>query len=84
MSDPNIVVSSLKPSRDGEAVLRLYEASGRPAAGVSVTLRPRIAAARMANLLEDPGPAINADGHALRLDFTPFEIKTIRLRLMAE
>ena len=39
---------------DGVAVLRVYEAAGRPAAGVTVKLRAKVASARIVNLLEDP------------------------------
>ena len=55
VSDPNVVVSSLKPTRDGDMALRIYEASGRPAAGVAIKLRARVLAAHEANLMEDQG-----------------------------
>ena len=38
VSNPNVVVSSLKPSREGDVALRVYEASGRPAPGVTIKL----------------------------------------------
>src|SRR5262249_47842116 len=46
VSHPNIVVSALKPGRDGKIILRLYEASGRPAARVKLTLRPKVLSVR--------------------------------------
>ena len=39
--------------------------------------------AREANLLEDAGADVKTEGNTVRLDLTPFEIKTIRLRLGA-
>jgi alpha-mannosidase len=83
VSSPDVVVSSLKPTRDGEVALRVYEAAGRPAQGVTIKLRARVLSARDANLLEDAGADLKTEGDGLRLDLTPFEIKTIRLRLGA-
>ena len=84
VSSPDVVVSSLKPSRDGDiAVLRVYEASGRAATGVTIKLNAKILSAREANLLEDAGDEIRTDGDSVRFDLRPFEIKTIRLRLAA-
>jgi alpha-mannosidase len=83
VSNPDVVVSSLKPTRSGDVALRFYEASGRPASGVSIKLRARVLSARDANLLEDSGPELNIEGNAVRFDLKPFEIKTIRLRLGA-
>ncbi len=83
ISSPDVVVSSLKPSRDGDVALRVYEASGRVSAGVAVKLRAKILAARQANLMEDAGAEMKTDGESVRFDLRPFEIKTIRLRLGA-
>jgi len=81
VSNPNVVVSSLKPSRDGDVALRVYEAAGRPAAGVTVKLRAKLLSAREANLLEDAGGDLKTEGDAVQFDLHPFEIKTMRLRL---
>ena len=81
VSDPNVIVSSLKPTRDGDMALRIYEASGRPAAGVAIKLRARVLAAHEANLMEDQGAPLKTVDDGIRLDLGPFEIKTIRLRL---
>ena len=83
VSSADVVVSSLKPSRDGDVALRVYEASGRGASGVTVTLSARILAAREANLIEDAGAEIKVEGNSVKFDLHPFEIKTIRLRLGA-
>ena len=83
VSSPDVVVSALSPGRDGDAVLRVYEATGRPAPGVSVKLNAPVASAHAANLLEDAGQALAVEGNAVRFDLRPFEIKTVRLRLGA-
>ena len=41
VSSPNVVVSALKPGRDGTAVLRVYEAAGQAAPGVKIALQRR-------------------------------------------
>jgi alpha-mannosidase len=81
VSNPNVVVSSLKPARGDEVVLRVYEAAGQPATGVSVRLRARLLSAREANLLEDVGSQLKTEGNSVQFDLHPFEIKTMRLRL---
>jgi alpha-mannosidase len=81
VSNPNVVVSSLKPTQDGEVALRVYEAAGRPAPAMTIKLRARVLLAREANLLEDAGSDVKTEGDTIRLDLKPFEIRTIRLRL---
>ncbi len=77
---PNIVVSAMKPGAGGAAVLRLYEAEGR-STNAKLRLTPQIVTAEEVNLMEDPGRKLAATGNTLRLDFRPFEIKTIKLQL---
>jgi alpha-mannosidase len=84
VSSPHVVVSALKPARDGAAVLRVYEAAGQPAGGVKISLHAKVASARMANLLEDPEGELKVEGDTVTVDFRPFEIKTIRLRLVQD
>jgi alpha-mannosidase len=76
----SVVVSAMKPGADGAAVLRLYEAEGRPTSA-TIRLTPQIVGAEEVNLMEDPGRKLAAAGNALQLDFRPFEIKTIKLQL---
>jgi alpha-mannosidase len=80
VSSPNVVVSALKPGRAGTTILRLYEATGRPAAGVKIVFKARVGDARSANLLEDPEGELKVDDNAAMLDFRPYQIRTIRLR----
>jgi alpha-mannosidase len=84
VSDSNVVVSAVKPSKDGDVALRVYEASGRPAPGVTIKLAATVQSVREANLLEDAGTELKAEANTVRFDLTPFEIKTIRLRLGAQ
>jgi alpha-mannosidase len=81
VSSPNVVVSALKPARDGATVLRVYEATGQPATGVKIRLRAKVARARTANLLEDPESVLKVEGDAVSVDLRPFQIQTIRLLL---
>lgn len=83
VSNPNVVVSALKPTRDGDAVLRVYEAAGQRAAGVKIKLNVKLVSARTANLLEDPETELKLEGDSVAIDLRPFQIRTIRLRLDA-
>lgn len=80
VSHDHVALSSLTPGRDGTVVVRLYEAAGLAARGVTVRLAAGVTGAEEVNLLEDPGaPVAVVDGDAVRVDFRPFEIKTLRL-----
>jgi alpha-mannosidase len=81
ISSPNVVVSALKPGRDGTVVLRVYEATGQPALGVTIALRARVVSARAANLLEDPERDLPVNHGVVSFDLNPFQIRTIQLRL---
>jgi alpha-mannosidase len=81
VSAPNVVVSAVKLSHDGDTVVRVYEAAGRPATGVSMRFSARIVAAEEANLLEDGEGQATVEGNTLHLDLAPFEIRTFKLRL---
>jgi alpha-mannosidase len=83
VSNPNVVVSTLKPGRDGSAVLRVYEAGGQSTPGVKITLHAQVDSAFEANLIEQPGGKLNVQDNALKFDLGPFEIKTFQLRLGA-
>lgn len=76
-----VVVSTLKGGTDGSAVLRVYEATGQPANGVSIRLSAQVQRAEEINLLEDPGQPLDVQEDTVRLNLKPFEIKTIRLEL---
>lgn len=74
--NPAVIVETLKPAENGNGVIvRLYESLGRPAVTALRTELPH-AAAHETNLMELPLGPIDLD----RLEFTPFEIKTIHLQ----
>jgi alpha-mannosidase len=81
IAHPQVVVSAVKPGPEGSTILRIYEATGRPAQGVSIRLAAPVSAAEEVNLMEDPGRKLDAPGGAFQVDFRPFEIKTFRLVL---
>ena len=81
IGNPNVVVSSLKPTAGGDVAVRIYESSGRPAPAVAIKFRAKVESAHESNLIEDPGTPLSAARDTVRLDLGPFEIKTIRLRL---
>ena len=64
VSSPNVVVSALKPGRDGTAVLRVYEATGRPAPDLKIAFNARVARGALG---QSPGrPRGRAEGREQR------------------
>jgi alpha-mannosidase len=80
ISSEHVVLSALKPSRDGDVAVRVYEASGQPARGARMHFAAALASAREANLIEDPGGDIPVRGNSISFDLRPYEIKTFRFR----
>jgi alpha-mannosidase len=81
ISSPNVVVSSLKPTKSGEIALRVYEATGRTDTRVVLKFRKQVTSAHESNLLEDPGRELTVKDESISFDLRPFEIKTICLRV---
>lgn len=81
VSAPNVIVSAFKPSRDGTAVVRFYEAAGKPAPGVTIRFNTKLAEAFESSLLEDTQGKLDQVQDTIRLDFHPFQIRTVKLRL---
>jgi alpha-mannosidase len=82
---PNVILEAVKAAEDSDdVVLRLYEAHGARAGARLRTLLP-VSSARETDLLERGGRGLSTsrrDGALeLALEFRPFEIKTIVLRL---
>lgn len=72
---PGVIIETIKPAENGEGViLRLYESLGEHTI-VKLSVSLPSARARETNLMEAPIGAVDVD----RLEFTPFEIKTIFL-----
>jgi len=84
ISTPDVVVSALKPSRDGEVALRVYEAAGHSVQHAEVHFSLTLASAQEANLIEDPGRELQSKGNTISFDLHPYEIKTFRLRFVAQ
>ena len=81
VSHPNCVISAFKPGKDGATVLRVYEATGKPASGVQIEFHAKVASAQEANLMEDPGRKLETPNNIVSFDLAPFEIKTFLLQL---
>jgi alpha-mannosidase len=82
LDDPNIVIETVKPAEDGspDVIVRLYE-SKRSATRCTLTTSLPVKTASETNLVEEQtGPLAVANGK-IKLDFRPFEIKTVRLSL---
>ncbi len=80
VSSPNVVVSALKPGREGTTILRVYEAAGRPASGVKIAFNAKVAEARTANLLEEPENELKVENNAVTFDLRPYQIRTFQLK----
>jgi len=78
----NIVVETLKPAEDGsgDLVVRLYE-SARLATRCALHVHLPVRAASFANLVEESPRRAPFSRGCIALEFRPFEIKTLRLRL---
>jgi alpha-mannosidase len=76
VDNPDIIIETIKPAENGAGtVIRLYESLGRAATtALSVSLKHKTA--HETNLLETPSGLAKLD----RLQFEPFEIKTILLQ----
>jgi alpha-mannosidase len=81
VSNPHVVVSALKPSRNGEAAVRVYEAAGQPAQDVRMHFARSLPSARDPSLIEDR----NANCKCGRTQFLSTcgrgKSRTFRLRL---
>ncbi|HTY99953.1 MAG TPA: glycosyl hydrolase-related protein, partial [Rhodocyclaceae bacterium] len=78
---PEVVLETVKLAEDGsgDLVLRLYEAK-RSRVACRLSLEMPVAAAFETDMLEGRARRLAVRGSELRLDFRPFEIKTVRLR----
>jgi alpha-mannosidase len=81
ISQRDVVVSALKPGRDGRVVLRVYEAAGQPAGGVKVKLNAAVSSVREVNLLEDGSAELKVVNDTFQFGLRPYEIKTFSLKL---
>jgi alpha-mannosidase len=80
----NIVLSALKPARNGDVLLRVYEATGKPVPNGTITFTPQLVSATESNLVEDEGSSVHISGNAIACNLRPFEIKNFRLKFNVE
>jgi len=77
--DPNLVLDTLKRAEDSDAiVLRLYEAHGARGTAILHADLP-VERACLANALEDDGEPLEAAGGAIRLQYRPHQVLTVKL-----
>jgi alpha-mannosidase len=81
VSNPNLVVSALKPGRDGNLILRLYEATGSATSGARVKLAPGLTSVSEVNLMEDDLKPIPIRTDSFQFDVRVYEIKTFKLKI---
>lgn len=77
VSNPAIIVSSLKPGENGGLILRLYESFGHAQHDVVIKLPEQVRSITEVNLLEDRIGELAINEGNLVIDFKPFEIRTI-------
>ena len=77
---PNVHVGALKPAEDGDGcILRLVEQHGGRG-GVAVRFDRELRSVEECDLLERTEERLAHDGHELRTEMRPFEIKSFRVR----
>jgi alpha-mannosidase len=81
VSNDDVVMSALKPGKEGTVVVRVYEAAGKPSHGVHANWRVAISQVHEANLIEDAGARVEAQRDSFAFDLKPYEIKTFKLTL---
>ena len=77
----NIILDTMKPAEDGsgDIILRFYEA--QKASGKAVIRTAFAKKAHLADLLENAGEEIPCRDGSFELDFGPFEIITVRVKI---
>ncbi|NDJ78701.1 MAG: alpha-mannosidase [Chloroflexi bacterium] len=80
----HIVVETVKVATDGDGlIVRCYEAHNQRGITSLVFDQP-VHSAELVNLLEEPtGEQVTVDGQTLTFEISPYEVKTLRVRLYA-
>jgi alpha-mannosidase len=77
---PEIVIETVKQAEDGEGlIVRLYESAGA-STRAELACGFALAEAAEVNLIEEEPKPLDVSGGGLRLEFRPFEIRTLRLK----
>ena len=78
---PGVILQTLKPSENGDAVIvRGFESKGKPATA-TLRMSKRIARACLVDIFENPIGEIGLDGKTVEITLRPFEIFSVRLEL---
>ena len=79
---PNVIIETVKPAEDasGDVIVRLYEAAHAATRCTLSTALP-VSNAAQCNMLEASAAPVAVRRGTIALDFRPFEIKTLRLRM---
>ncbi len=77
-----VVIETVKPAEDGsgDVIVRLYE-SMRTSTRTELRTSLPVESAAEANMLEEPELELGVADGRIELDFRPFEIKTLRMRM---
>ncbi len=81
VSDPAVLLTCAKPGPGKSTILRVYEATGKPAKGVKLHVAANVTAAWEADLLDRAGKKLKVEDNTLTLDLGAFEIKTVKVKL---
>ncbi len=77
VDDPSVLISGIKRPANGDGrIIRLYESAGRTTQARILGLPPG-ASVRETTVVEDPLRRLDAGGGELRLDFRPFQVRTL-------
>ncbi len=76
---PNVLVEAVKRAEDdGDVIVRLYECEGRDA-HATVRFGFPVKAASLVDLMEENPASLAVTGDAVKVNFTPFAIQTLRV-----
>ncbi len=82
VSAPNVIIETIKWAEEAEAfVVRLYEAE-RSGTTAVLQFGPKIESVEETNMLEEESRALRVKSGRVSLYFRPFEIKTLKIRLL--
>lgn len=80
VSEPNIIIETIKPSEDGsgDIIIRLYETK-RMTSICKISISLKYKKIVLTDMLENEISEINSYNGEFKIQFKPFEIKTIHL-----
>jgi alpha-mannosidase len=79
---PNVIIETVKPAEDrsDDVIVRLYEAK-RMTTRCTLTLSLPVISAAQTDMLENVEGELMSEGGTIALEFRPFEVKTVRVRV---